>query len=81
MNYLQIITTLILVLAVVAEVPDTAGFEIGDIKGYKSLAKVGRSTLYEIDCPQIQDGKPFKLLELVGTHYEVGYAYGALLGK
>jgi len=37
--------------------------------------------LYEIVCPQIQDGRPIKLLEVVGTHYEAGYAYGAILGQ
>jgi hypothetical protein len=27
------------------------------------------------------DNRPYKLIELIGTHYEVGYDYGSLLGK
>jgi len=29
----------------------------------------------------MEDNRPYKLIELIGTHYEVGYDYGALLGK
>jgi hypothetical protein len=27
------------------------------------------------------DNRPYKLIELIGTHYEVGYDYASLLGK
>ena len=56
------------------------GYKIGKIEGYTLLNQHNGSKLYEIKCPQVDDGRPIKLLELVGTHYEVGYAYGALLG-
>jgi hypothetical protein len=81
MNYRQLLTVLLLANVALGGVPDTVGFEIGQIKGYSLLAKSGASSLYEVDCPQIDDSRPFKLFELVGTHEEVGYAYGHLLGK
>lgn len=59
----------------------TVGFQIGEIAGYKLLNQSGSSKYYEIDCPQIKDGRPMKLLELVGSHYDVGFDYGTILGK
>lgn len=61
-------------------VPWTVGFDVGEITGYKQLRASGSSKLYEIECPQIKDDRPMKLLELVGSHYEVGFDYGTLLG-
>ena len=62
MKILQLTFIILLILFTNCEVPDTAGYDIGEIKGYKQLGKSGASTLYEVDCPQIQDGRPFKLL-------------------
>ena len=62
MSYLHIAVFTILLTTAFTAVPDTAGFDIGEIKGYTLLDKVGKSSLYEVNCPQIQDGKPFKLI-------------------
>lgn len=76
--------TLLLALLVASTladpVPKTVGFEIGDVTGYRMLAQSGSSKIYEIECPQIKDGRPMKLVELVGSHYDVGFDYAALLG-
>lgn len=81
MNILQTFILLVAIATVGCVVPDTVGFDIGEVKSYQLLNKSGTSALYEIECPQIQDGRPIKLLELSGSHYDVGYAYGDLLGK
>ena len=62
MNYLRFVITITLVASSLSAVPDTAGFDIGSIKGYTLIDKVGKSALYEVNCPQVQDGKPFKLI-------------------
>lgn len=59
---LTIISALLIVLAVSTPVPSTVGFEIGQVTGYKLLNQSGSSKLYEIQCPQIQDGRPMKLI-------------------
>ena len=53
---------LLLGLVVAGPVPQTVGFEIGEVKGYKLLNQSGSSKLYEIDSPQIDDGRPMKLI-------------------
>lgn len=78
---LQVVVFLLVTLLVNAGLPDTVGFEIGETKGFKQLKKEGASALYEIESPQIQDGRPMLLVELVGSHYDVGYAYASMLGK
>ena len=73
---------LLLLTALSAEpIPDTAGFQIGSVSGCKSLAKAGHSTLYEINSPEIQDGRPMRLVELVGSHHQVGYDLAILTGQ
>lgn len=64
MNQISYIFAVILLLGlVVAEpVPQTVGFEIGEVKGYKLLNQSGSSKLYEIDSPQINDDRPMKLI-------------------
>ena len=58
-----IIAVLLLFSIVIAEpVPQTVGFEIGEVKGYKLLNQSGSSKLYEIDSPQINDDRPMKLV-------------------
>lgn len=81
MKNLQLVAILIVAWAVHASVPNTVGFEIGETKAFNLIKKSGASALYEIESPQIQDGRPMKLVHLSGSHYEVGYAYGELLGK
>jgi hypothetical protein len=53
---------LLLGLVVAGPVPQTVGFEIGEVKGYELLNQSGSSKLYEIDSPQINDGRPMKLI-------------------
>jgi hypothetical protein len=63
MNSLLLVLILLAISVVVAEpVPSTVGFEIGEVAGYKLLSQSGSSKLYEIDCPQIKDGRPMKLI-------------------
>jgi hypothetical protein len=81
MNILHLSLACLLAVTVCLPVPGTVGFEIGEVKDYKLLNKSGLSALYEIESPQIQDGKPMKLLYLTGSHFEAGYAYGALMGQ
>jgi hypothetical protein len=45
---LMAILGLFISLAVSAPVPGTAGFEIGEVTGYKLLKQSGSSKLYEI---------------------------------
>lgn len=45
---LMAIYALLISLAVSAAVPGTAGFEIGEVTGYKLLKQSGSSKLYEI---------------------------------
>lgn len=59
---LTAIFALLISLAASTPVPGTAGFEIGEVTGYKLLKQSGSSKLYEIECPQVQDGRPMKLL-------------------
>ena len=80
MNNLHCTLLILLIASTVAMIPNTAGFDIGKVNEYKLLKKSEKSAMYEIDCPEIQDGRPMKLVELSGSHYEVGYAYASLLG-
>lgn len=36
---------------------------------YRLLKKFAQSALYEAVCEELDDGRPIKLLELVGTHF------------
>lgn len=51
------------------------------MSSYTILRQSGRSTLYQVESPGIKDGRPLKLIKLVGSHYMVGYDYGILLGN
>ena len=77
---LPLLLTLLVASTLADPVPGTVGFEIGDVTGYRLLAQSGSSKFYEIECPQIKDGRPMKLVELVGSHYDVGFDYATLLG-
>lgn len=49
------------------------------MESYKKLKSSGKSALYEVLAPELDDGRPLKLLNLNGTHYEVGFDYGYML--
>lgn len=57
------------------------GYRIGKVKGYKKLREFGKSALYEVQCTELDDGRPVKLLDLHGSHFEAGYAYAKLMAK
>ena len=81
MKNLHIVLFTILAICSTSPVPDTVGFQIGEVQNYSLLKTSGSSKLYQIECAEIQDGRPMKLVVLEGSHYDVGYAYGSLLGK
>ena len=54
---------------------------MGKAESYKLLRTFAKSSLYEIECSELDDGRPIKLLDLHGTSFEVGYAYGKLLSE
>ena len=55
MNNLQSTLIVLLIVSAISAPPNPACFDIGKVKEYKGLKKEGTSTLYEIDCPYIQD--------------------------
>ena len=59
----------------------TVGYRVGKAESYKLLRTFAKSSLYEIQCSELDDGRPIKLLDLHGTSFEVGYAYGKLLSE
>jgi hypothetical protein len=52
---------------------------VGQVESYKKLKTSGKSTLYEIVAPTLDDGRPMKLLNLSGSHYDIGFDYGFML--
>lgn len=57
------------------------GYRIGKVKGYKKLREFSKSALYEVECDELDDGRPLKLLDLHGSHFDAGYAYTKLMAK
>jgi hypothetical protein len=49
------------------------------VRSYIPLRKTNQSTYYQIDAPLVNDSRPVYLIELRGSHYQVGYDYGFLL--
>lgn len=73
LSYIQVVNS--------GSIFDEIGFKIGTVQGYTKLSRHDSSTLYRVECPELDDGRPIKLAEIVAdTHYDAGYAYGALLG-
>jgi hypothetical protein len=72
---------LFLSLSSSADLLEGIGYRIGTPSGYTPLKTYNKSTLYRVDCAELDDSRPIFLAELVGSHYEVGYAYAALLGQ
>lgn len=66
--------------SVAREVSDV-GYRIGQVTNYKKLREFRKSQLFEVECPELDDGRPIKLLKLVGSHYDTGYDYGKLMGS
>jgi hypothetical protein len=55
------------------------GYRVGQVESYKKLKSSGKSALYEVVAPTLDDGRPMKLLNLSGTHYDAGFDYGFML--
>ena len=70
----------ILTLTLSSPLTSGIGYRIGNITNYNLLKQYNKSKLYNVECPELDDQRSIKLLELVGTHYQAGYAYAALLG-
>lgn len=75
------IILLTLSLAALLSHGNPVGYSVTNVSSYTPLRRSGRSTLYEVQAEGVKDGRPLKVLELIGSHYKVGYDYGTLLGK
>ena len=49
--------------------PDTVGFTLGSVKNKTLLKSHGQSSLYQLNIDEMLDNQPYKLIELLGTHY------------
>lgn len=56
------------------------GYNVTTVSSYEPIRRSDRSVLYQVNAEGVKDGRPFKLIELVGSHYKIGYDYGTLLG-
>ena len=61
----------LLFINVFAAFPDesTVGYRVGKVESYKLLRSFAKSSLYEIQCSELDDGRPIKLLDLHGTNF------------
>lgn len=75
-NYL--LAYILLLLIAIGQSSDV-GYRLTNVTNYQPLRRSGRSVLYQVHAEGVQDGRPLKLLELVGSHYKVGYDYAVLL--
>lgn len=72
---------ILLAVVVCIAIGTPVGYNVTNVSSYTPLRRSGRSVLYQVNADGVQDGRPLKLLELIGSHYQVGYDYGVLLGK
>ena len=75
--YLLVGVVLLLALAHCSDV----GYNVTTVSSYEPIRRSGRSVLYQVNAEGVKDGRPIKLIELVGSHYKVGYDHAVLLGN
>lgn len=59
--------------------PTEVGYRVGKVIGNKTLRTSQKSKLYELIVPELDDKRPIKLIDLHGSHYQIGFDYGYLL--
>ena len=75
--YLPVAVVLLLALTRCSDV----GYNVTTVNSYEPIRRSGRSVLYQVNAEGVKDGRPLKLIELVGSHYKVGYDHAVLLGN